>query len=56
MKNSERNVASVRMILCMCVCVCVCKRGREREGKRTLLKNTNSRSNLPEPASACAKF
>ena len=24
MKNSERNVASVRMILCMCVCVCVC--------------------------------
>ena len=31
MKNSERNVASVRMILCVCVCVCVCVRERERE-------------------------
>ena len=54
MKNSERNVASVRMILC------VCERERERERERkekgTLLKNTNSRSNLPEPTSACAKF
>ena len=53
MKNSERNVASVRMI------VCVCERERERErekGKDALLKNINSRSNLPEPTSACAKF
>lgn len=49
MKTSERNVASVRTILC------VCERETE-EGKGALLKNTNLRSNSPEPTSVCEKF